>query len=147
MSETLSVFDNTERETYEVIDAVLEELDLQERHQGYAALRAVLHALRDRLPPVSAVHLSAQMPMLLRGVYFEGWKLSDSPTREHSAQDFVARVEKKLSPRFPMNADKVTRGVLAVLWKRMDVGEIDNAIAALPDPIKRLWPDEFESEY
>jgi uncharacterized protein (DUF2267 family) len=37
----------------------------------------MLHALRDRLPPEIAVHLSAQLPMLVRGIYYEGWKADE----------------------------------------------------------------------
>jgi uncharacterized protein (DUF2267 family) len=145
MSAALPVFVHTQIETYEFIDDVVEELDLQERHHGYSALRAVLHALRDRLPPVSAVHLSAQMPMLLRGIFFEGWRIAASPTRERSADEFVAHVEDSLPSGYPLNAWTTTRGVLAVLWERMDSGEIDNAISALPEPIKRLWPNKYKA--
>jgi len=143
MTEALPVFAQTQTETYEYIDRVVEELKLSERHHGYAALRAVIHVLRDRLPPAAAVHLSAQMPMLLRGIYFESWKFSESPTRERSADEFVGRVDDRLPPGYPLDAWLTTRGVFAVLWERMDPGEIDNVIATLPEAIKRLWPQKY----
>ena len=143
MSEALPVFAQTQTETYEFIDRVADELQLNDRHHGYAALRAVLHALRDRLPPAAAVHLSAQMPMLLRGIFFESWKFSESPTKERSADDFVGRVDDRLPPGYPLDSWPTTRGVFAVLWERMDPGEIDNVIATLPEAIKRLWPQKY----
>ena len=46
----------------------------ERRKQSYAALRAVLHRLRDRLSVDGAAHLGAQLPTLIRGVYYDGWK-------------------------------------------------------------------------
>jgi uncharacterized protein (DUF2267 family) len=51
------------------------------RNQSYSALRAVLHALRDRLTVAETAHLSAQLPMLIRGIYFKGWDPTKVPVR------------------------------------------------------------------
>ncbi|HSM19769.1 MAG TPA: DUF2267 domain-containing protein, partial [Hyphomicrobiales bacterium] len=39
------------------------------RQRTYRLLRAVLHALRDRLPVNEATDLGAQLPLLIRGIY------------------------------------------------------------------------------
>lgn len=74
MSVGLAVFDTTIQDTNLWLKAVSTRLADCERQDAYAALRAVLHALRDRLPAQSAVNFAAQLPLLLRGVYFEGWR-------------------------------------------------------------------------
>jgi uncharacterized protein (DUF2267 family) len=51
----------------------------ERRTQSYAALRAIMHALRDRLTVNEAVQLGAQLPILLRGVYYDGWAPSKAP--------------------------------------------------------------------
>ena len=145
MKEPIPVFLTTQTETYEFIDDVCDELKLKERHHGYSALRSVLHALRDRLPPPVAVHLSAQMPMLLRGLFFESWKFAEKPQRVRNADDFVGNIDDSLPPGYPLSAWTTTRGVFAVLWDRMDPGEIDKVISVLPEPIKRLWPQQYDS--
>ena len=38
----------------------------------YRALRSVLHVLRNRLTPEQAVHLRAQLPLLVRGILYDG---------------------------------------------------------------------------
>jgi uncharacterized protein (DUF2267 family) len=52
----------------------------------------LLHAPRDRLPPEVAVHLGAQFPMLVRGVYYEGWHMAGKLTKGRSAQEFASHV-------------------------------------------------------
>lgn len=68
----LEVFDATTQKTNEWLDEIMFELALEERHTAYAALRGTLHALRDRLPLEETAHLGAQLPMLVRGFYYEG---------------------------------------------------------------------------
>jgi uncharacterized protein (DUF2267 family) len=65
--------DHTVQETVIWLKPVEEELQLNNRQQAYNALRAVLHSLRDRIPPEVAIKLSAQFPILLRGIYYENW--------------------------------------------------------------------------
>ena len=59
----VAALDHTVQETKRRLRAVAEQLHFEDRHHAYLALRAVLHALRDRLPPEVAVHLGAQLPM------------------------------------------------------------------------------------
>jgi len=48
--------------------------DLDDEAAALSALRAVLHQLRDRLTPEEAVDLAAQLPLIVRGIYFEAWR-------------------------------------------------------------------------
>lgn len=68
---------------------------LRSRFQAYAVLRSVLHALRDCLPPAEAVKFSAQMPMMIKGVFYDGWKFAPKPLRL-SRDDFRAYVHRGL---------------------------------------------------
>ena len=40
-----------------------------DHRSAYRALRSVLHVLRNRLTPEQAVHLGAQLPLLVRGIF------------------------------------------------------------------------------
>ncbi len=63
-------------------------MGLSDRHAAYRVLRAVLHALRDRLTVAETVDLGAQLPMLIRGLYYEGWTPNDKPLRERTREKF-----------------------------------------------------------
>lgn len=136
----VATLDHTIQETNLWLKTVAEQLHFEDRHHAYNALRAVLHALRDRLPPEMAVHLGAQFPMLLRGLYYEGWHMSGKPTKDRSVQDFADHVLEQLPPQFHMDPLTVTRGVFKILWERLDPGESAKVIDHLPLPLRGLWP-------
>jgi uncharacterized protein (DUF2267 family) len=90
----LPVFDTTVQESIRWLKAVMDHLHTDDRHLAYLALRGTLHALRDRLGPENAVHLAAQLPMLLRGLYYEGWRMAASQTKERSRAEFFDHVRR-----------------------------------------------------
>jgi uncharacterized protein (DUF2267 family) len=117
---------------------VEEELELDSRHQAYNALRAVLHALRDRLPPEVAIKLGAQLPILVRGIYYEGWHAAGTPTRERHVEDFAEHVLSELPREFPVDALSVARGVFEILWEKLDPGEFEKVLNYLPAALRAM---------
>lgn len=89
MTTGLAVFDTSVQDSNLWLKTIEVELGDCERQKAYAALRAVFHALRDRLQAPAAVNFAAQLPMLLRGLYYEGWTLPEAPARSHSRDDFA----------------------------------------------------------
>jgi len=128
----------TVQETIVWLKAVEEELQLDNRQQAYNALRAVLHALRDRVPPEIAIKLGAQLPILLRGIYYENWHAAGTPTKERHARDFADHVGTELSQQFPIDPLTVVRGVFEVLWEKLDSGEFDKVMHHLPAALREL---------
>jgi uncharacterized protein (DUF2267 family) len=101
---------------------------------AYRVTRAWLHAVRDRLPVVESAHFAAQLPDLLRGVYFEGWQPAAVPIKCHAeefARDFAvaARIT-------PAEAPKVLWAVSEALSRRLT--NIDKALAVMPANIRAL---------
>lgn len=108
--------------------------------EAYAVLRAALHQLRDRLTLEEAVDLGAQLPLIVRGIYFEGWEPSQVPHKVRTRQQFLDEIAMKLLPhRIPPEA--AARDVFALLAHYVDPGEIADVIDQLPGEIKELWPD------
>jgi uncharacterized protein (DUF2267 family) len=141
MSDTqLPALDHTVQQTNLWLKKLTADHHFSDRHQAYSALRAVLHALRDRLTPDQAVHLGAQLPTLVRGIYYEGWHLAGKPTSDHQIDEFAARVAAELPPQFPRDAVSVSKAVLDLLWQELDPGETAKVVDTLPVPLRSLWP-------
>jgi uncharacterized protein (DUF2267 family) len=137
----LDTFDRTTHETNQWLRIVMVELNTASRHQAYVALRASLHALRDRIGPELAIHFAAQLPILLRGVFYEGWRPAETPTRERRLDDFLAYAESILGSRSGLDpADAVRAGFAAIAWS-VSAAEVLKLIDALPQELKSLWPD------
>ena len=135
----LPVFDTTVQETNLWLKAIMERLRTDDRHLAYLALRATLHALRDRLGPENAVHLAAQLPMLVRGLYYEGWRLAASQTRERTRTDFLEHVRSELPRGSPLDPEPAVRAVFGAMWEKLDLGEVGKVIDLLPAELKELW--------
>jgi uncharacterized protein (DUF2267 family) len=114
--------------------------DLSSEKEALSVLRAVLHQLRDRLTVDESVQFAAQLPLIVRGIYYEGWQPRHVPNKEiGSREDFLDALTVRLLPhRLP--PEPITQSVFALLAHHLDPGEISDVIGQLPDDIKGLWP-------
>jgi uncharacterized protein (DUF2267 family) len=139
----LEVFDASLQKTQVWFNDLMAELDWENQPQrAYLALRTVLHALRDRLTVEEAVQLSAQLPMLIRGFYFEGWNLKGKPHKERHKEDFFEHVEIAFKKDPTVSPQRVTRAVFKVLTKHVSAGEIEDIKHIMPKELQELWPEE-----
>jgi uncharacterized protein (DUF2267 family) len=136
----LSTFDKTLQQTNVWLRALMDQLYTDDRHIAYLVLRATLHALRDRIGPENAVHLGAQLPMLLRGLFYEGWHMAGTPTREHNRQQFLDHVRLELPPPLAQDAERAVRAVFTVMLEKVEPGEVAKVIGLLPADLRDLWP-------
>lgn len=136
----LPVFEKTIQTTNLWLKAVMENMAEPDRHHAYTALRATLHALRDRLPVNEAAHLGAELPMLVRGFYYEGWHPAGTPVKERDKDTFVAHVRKAFRANPNIDAERAVRAVFTLLAERVSAGEIKDVKHILPTEIRGLWP-------
>ena len=140
MSHTgLHVFDKTLQESNVWLKSLMDHLRTDDRDYAYAALKATLHALRDRIGPENAVHLAAQLPMLLRGMFYEGWRLTNSATRERHAPEFLEHVSRELPKALFNDPEDIVRAVFEVVWERVDSGEVAKLMKILPPELREFW--------
>ncbi len=114
--------------------------DFSNINQSLAVLRVVLHQLRDRLTVEEAVDLGAQLPLIVRGIYYAGWQPHKVPRKANTKQKFVDEVVLKLRPH-TVPAERAVRDVFALMAHHCDAGEISDVIAQLPKELKELWPE------
>lgn len=136
----LAVFDDTIHTTNVWLKELMARLDIIDRNDAYRALRATLHALRDRLPVNTAAAFAAQMPMLVRGFYFEGWRPGAGVSGDRTEAEFISHVAKALERTGDENkAGEIVRQVLALLSDKISEGEIENVKKCLPEDIRNMW--------
>lgn len=134
------VFESTAQKTHEWLDELVDLGQFEDHAQAYSALRAVLHALRDRLTVDEAAHLGAQLPMLVRGFYYEGWKPSLAPNRERHREAFLDHVRESLRGNSRIEPEKATMAAFGLLKSRVTRGEINDIQSMLPEEIREVWP-------
>ncbi len=105
---------------------------------AWNALRGVLHALRDRIPPEEVFQFSAQLPMLIRGLFFTGYNINNKPEKFH-LNGFTDRIEDALGPAAEIEAEVAFKAVLMVLYGHISEGELQDIHATLPKDIRKLW--------
>ncbi len=107
-----------------------------DRHLAYRVLRAWLHCLRDRLSVQVAAHFAAQLPELLRGVFYDGWNPSRVPQRYDRA-GYIARFAREARVR-DSDVAKAARIVSAVARQHMSAGAVAEAFGLLPASLREL---------
>jgi uncharacterized protein (DUF2267 family) len=115
---------------------IADEFGTDDRHFAYRVTRAWLHALRDRLPVPIAAHFAAQLPDLLRGVFYEGWNPSKVPVR-YGRDGYVTRFARESGIReqdVPRAASLMTR----MVRRHVSGGLLDEALEVLPAELRRL---------
>ena len=139
----LSVFDETVHITNTWLHEITSRLGWDDRQKGYRVLRASLHALRDRMPVTEAAQFSAQLPILLRGIFFEGWRPSAKPSKVRSVDEFLSGLRGAFSGDRDFDAEAAFREVISVMKLHISAGEMEDVRRTMPTKIKALWDEDF----
>jgi uncharacterized protein (DUF2267 family) len=139
MSSGVDVFDTTLQKTISLLNDVCHEFGWPEerRFQAYSALRAVLHALRNRLPVTEAANFAAQLTMLVRGFYYEGWKPESVPKKMHR-EEFLDRLQKQFQYSVEGGPKRLVNGVLRALGRHIEPRTLEAIKDELPEDIAEL---------
>lgn len=142
---SLTVFD----ETIHVTNAndAIEALDWERRRRAYLGLRLTLQALRDSLTVEEAAQLATQLPMLIRGIYLEGWHPAHKAAKERDRDAFLKGVPKgvnQMPTDEPTDAGAVVQAAFSLLSRRLSDGG-RGARRRLPEGLRELWPELTEA--
>lgn len=135
-----AMFARTLQQTNIWLKELQDEMGTQSDSEIYAALRAVLHQLRDRLTVEEAAQFAAQLPTLMRGIFFESWNPARTPESYRSREAFLAGVSEKLAAHPEVDPELATMAVFAVIARHVSVGEVEEVRNMLPAGIRQLWP-------
>lgn len=135
----LESIDHTVQLTHVWINDLDARLGWNNKHRSYRLLRTVLQAIRDWLPINEAVGLGAQLPALLRGVYYEHWRPTTTPVKHRTKADFIARIADAFANDPILSTSEAVTAVFELLSYKIAAGEIEDVRHELPADIRALW--------
>lgn len=138
----LDVFDKTLQTTHIWLNEVKEATG-PDKQVAWHALGAVLRAVRDRVPLELAVHLAAELPLLVRGAFYDQWRPGHAE-RYRSLDEFLRCVTDNLGAIKPVNPRDAARAVFEVLNRHLAEGQVRKVRDALPDEVRALWREPLQ---
>ena len=126
------VFDHVVQTSQEWLVSIAREFDTDDLDFVERALRAWMHGLRDELPIESCAHFAAQLPELLRGVYYEGWNPTHAPV-DHDVDAYVRRFAREARIR-PTEVGQVASTITEALHGRTPEMQLAALLMQLPSP-------------
>ena len=137
----LDVFDKTLQTTNIWLDEIMDELG-PDRQLAWHVLGAVLRSLRDRLPIGLVAHLGSQLPILIRGAYYDQWTPKDKPLELRSREEFFDHVGQALWNTRPVNVQEAVRVVFRTISNHVTEGQVRKVRDSLPRDLATLWPQD-----
>lgn len=132
----IAIIERSVEKAHVWLGEMAQELGIDDRQEAYRVLRAYLHALRDRLSVDEVAQLAAQLPELIRGIYYENWNPSKTPVRYRGLADFLDRVAGDANLDGETEASYAVTSAAKVLRRHVSAGELDDIRAILPDDLK-----------
>jgi uncharacterized protein (DUF2267 family) len=108
----------------------------EDARAAWRGLRAYLQVLRDRLTIEESAQLAAQLTLLLRGVYYEGYDPTNKPEEIRNRDEFLARLADRAELEDPAEAAPLAQAATRVLARHITAGELDDVFAQLPNEIR-----------
>ncbi len=95
--------------------------------------------MRDWLRVDESADFAAQLPSLLRGVYYEHWRPSTTPAKHRSKADFLARIDHAFVGDPIIHAEEAVSIAFQFLSTKIGAGEIADVRHALPADLRAVW--------
>ncbi len=143
---TLNEFKPSLETTRQWLGELMKEMNTEDEAYACRALRFTLQELREHLPPAEGADLASQFPLIIKGLFYEGWRPAAKREKSRYADDFLA----KLSPQFKELSDEqiemMVQDVFVFLSQKVSAGEIEDVVQCLPKELRDLWPQPLTSK-
>jgi uncharacterized protein (DUF2267 family) len=120
------------------LNELCDELGTQDQKTAYRLLRAYLHAVRDRLTVNEAAQLAAQLPELIRGIYYENWVPARTPLKYRTVDEFFDRVAHEAQLTGETQTSYACSAVARVLRRHISEGEMDDVVSIFPEEMRAV---------
>jgi uncharacterized protein (DUF2267 family) len=124
------------------LNQLSDELNMAEnKPRTLRILKAVFHAIRNRISAEESTHFIAQLPMVLKALYVDGWKIGQKTTHRSTHQDFIEDVYQLSGGaegafKRKDEVERYVRAVLDSLSHYISEGEMADIAAMLPPQLR-----------
>ncbi|MGZ5279268.1 MAG: DUF2267 domain-containing protein [Pseudobdellovibrionaceae bacterium] len=124
---------------------LMKAMNWDSRERALSAYRATLHTVRDLLPDNNVVHFGAQLPLILKGIFYDGWTLKTRPIYQvHTASQFYDLVRFELgSANLKFDNETIrqfTKAIFQTMTKHMGEKEMRKVKALLRENVRDIIP-------
>ena len=119
--------------------------DNQDLDSAFRILRSTFHVMRKYITVEESMQVLAQLPMALKSIYVDGWKLHKHHERIKTLDEFATEILKEdgnAAWRDFSNMDEVMqdlRAVIITLCEYVSPTEMEEAFGTLPKEIKNAF--------
>lgn len=107
-----------------------------DRDDAWRVLRAFLQLLRQQLNLDEAAQLAAQLPLLIRGAFWEGFDPGDTSGKVRDRSRFLELFAERAALDGPGQAERAAEVVTGVMRQHVSAGEVDDVLAQLPTGVR-----------
>src|SRR6516162_9122960 len=136
----LEVFDRTLHTTNLWLDEISAEIG-PDRHLAWHVLGSVLRSIRDEMQVEQSAHFAAQLPLIIRGAYYDQYRPAAQPAEHRTQDDFIARIRRDLDGARPIRPEQAIAAVMRTLNRHVTEGQVKKVRDALPKGVRSMWPE------
>jgi len=140
MTRTIHIFERTTHEAHAWVNEVAGRTGWSNEREALRLLRTVLVKVRDHLPVNEVAQFAAQLPVILRGMFYEGWQPKTTPVHERHVDDFMAAIADSVGDVMEFSGSDDIEAVFEVINLHISKGEVEDVRACLPQELRNLWP-------
>jgi uncharacterized protein (DUF2267 family) len=134
MLRSVDAIERSVHKTNEWLSDLAAELGIEDKEDAWRILKVYLQMLRDQLTIDEAAQLAAQLTLVLRGAFYEGF----DPGRQDKLRDrdeFLARFAERAGVTY---AARAVEAATSVVRRHITAGEMDDVLSQLPSEVREV---------
>jgi uncharacterized protein (DUF2267 family) len=134
MLRSVEAIERSVHKTNEWLSDLAAELGIEDKEDAWRILKVYMQMLRDQLTIDEAAQLAAQLTLVLRGAFFEGF----DPGRQDKLRDrdeFLARFAERAGVTY---AARAVEAATSVVRRHITAGEMDDVLSQLPSEVREV---------
>jgi uncharacterized protein (DUF2267 family) len=138
MIRSVDAIERSVHKANEWLSDLADELGTEDREEAWRVLRAYLQLLRDRLTVDEAAQVAAQLPLVLRGAFYEGFDPGHQPAKVRDRDEFLAWFAERAQLTDSEEAVRTAEAATRVLRRHVTEGEFDDVLSQLPTEVREV---------